>query len=70
MALGQFFESPQTGQTDGRSVTGILPSEQPVADQKLDPTHAYFDLPKSIRFNRQKQISKHHNGQIPSKHKY
>ena len=43
MALGPFFESRQTGQTDGLSVTGILPSEQPVADQQRDTTLADLD---------------------------
>ncbi len=43
MPLGPFFESPQTGQTDGHSVTGILPSEQPVVDQQLDTTLADLD---------------------------
>ena len=42
MALGPLLKGLQTGKTDGLSVTGILPSEQPVAHQK--PVTALADL--------------------------
>ena len=44
MAPGPFFESRQTGQTDGHSVTRFMLFEQVVAYQKPKAALAHFDL--------------------------
>jgi hypothetical protein len=43
MALGPLFKGRETRFTDRMTVTRFMLSEQAVADQKLDATHANLD---------------------------